>query len=171
MENDTIINKKVHAFFRNSLYPILLIGETKDERDKNMTGKVLEKQLSIGLKNIPGKFLEEMALVYEPVWAIGQESSASLDIIDDSHKMVRKIITKIYNTHISNYVRILYGGSVNIDNAKEIIKIPDVDGLAITRGALDAQNFINFIKITEIEAKYRFNKSYTRSMYENSDRM
>jgi triosephosphate isomerase len=71
--------------------------------------------------------------------------------------MVRKIISRIYDNKTSNRVRILYGGSVNDKNGKDIIKIPDVDGLAVTRGALDPQGFIDLVKITEKEAIYRTN--------------
>jgi len=158
-ETDVVINKKVLACYKNGLLPILLVGETIEERNKFKTKEVLERQLSIGLKDIPGSFLSKMALVYEPVWAIGQKQSASIDIIDNSHRLIRNIISNIYNSKIASTVRILYGGSVNTENGREIIRVPDVDGLAITRGSLDPSNFIKFIKMTEIEAIFRYKQS------------
>ena len=155
-ETDITINKKIHACYRNNIFPILLIGENAEERQKNITLDILEEQLQAGLAGIPPEFLPEMALVYEPVWAIGQKDSASLKIIEESHLMVRELLSSLYNPDISSSTRILYGGSVNTKNGSLIIKIPDVDGLAITRGALDANNFADFIRMTEAEAKKRF---------------
>lgn len=155
-ETDTTINKKIHACYRNGLIPLVLIGETKKERDEGSTEEVLKKQLFIGLRDIPGKFLSELALIYEPVWAIGQKEAASLAIIEESHKLVRKIISEIYSPLTSGGVRLLYGGSVNVKNGSKILEIPDVDGLAITRAALDPANFIEFVRMTEREAEKRF---------------
>ena len=155
-ETDISINKKIHACYRNDIYPILLIGESAEERGKGITLDIIRKQLLAGLNGIPPEFLPEMALVYEPVWAIGQKSSASLKIIEKSHLMVRELLSSLYGPGISRSTRILYGGSVNIKNGTDIIKIPDVDGLAITRGALDADNFSEFIRMTESEAEKRY---------------
>ena len=113
------------------------------------------KNFQTGLAGIPPEFLPGMALIYEPVWAIGQKSAASLKIIAESHLMVRQLLSDLYSPDISMSTRILYGGSVNLEVGAEIIKIPDVDGLAITRGALDADNFSKFILMTEAEAKKR----------------
>lgn len=154
-ETDITINKKIHACYRNDIYPILLIGENAADREKGITLDIIRKQLQTGLDGIPPEFLPEMALVYEPVWAIGQKDSASLEIIEESHIIIRELLSSIYNPDISGSTRILYGGSVNVENGAGIIKIPDVDGLAITRGALDASNFSKFIKITEAEAEKR----------------
>lgn len=158
-ETDTTINKKIHACYRNDIYPILLIGESAEDREKGITPDILKEQLQTDLDGIPANFLPKMALIYEPVWAIGQTGSASLEIIEESHLVVRKLLSTLYDPDISSSTRILYGGSVNTENGAEIIKIPDVDGLAITRGALDPDNFADFIRMTEAEAKKRFDTS------------
>jgi len=155
-ETNITINKKIHACYRNDIYPILLIGESAEDRERGITPDILKEQLQTDLDGIPPNFLSKMALVYEPVWAIGQAGSASLEIIEESHLVVRQLLSTLYNPDISTSTRILYGGSVNTENGAEIIKIPDVDGLAITRGALDADNFADFIRMTEAEAKKRF---------------
>jgi triosephosphate isomerase len=154
-ETDTIINKKIHACYRNGICPILLVGESAGERENGTTYNVLQEQIRTGLAGIPAEFLPGMALIYEPVWAIGQKDAASLKIIAESHLMVRQLLSDLYSPDISMSTRILYGGSVNLEVGAEIIKIPDVDGLAITRGALDADNFSKFILMTEAEAKKR----------------
>ncbi len=155
-ETDTTINKKIHACYRNDIYPILLIGESTEETENRISLDILQIQLHARLNGIQPNLVSKMPLVYEPVWAIGQKDSASLEIIEESHLIVRRLLSSLYNPDISLSTRILYGGSVNIKNGAEIIKIPDVDGLAITRGALDADNFSEFIRMTETEAEKRY---------------
>ncbi len=106
-ETDLSINKKIHACYRNDIYPILLTGESAEEREKGITLDIIRKQLLAGLNGIPPEFLPEMALVYEPVWAIGQKSSASLKIIEESHLMVRELLSSLYGPGISRSTRIL----------------------------------------------------------------
>lgn len=154
-ENDYTINKKVLACYRNGLAPLLLVGETMDEYKEEKTFNVLEKQLSIALDGIPPKFMEELVLVYEPRWAIGQRDAASLDTIANSHSMVRDCVKKIYDKNTAEKTRIIYGGSVNYHNARSIIGLPGVDGLGITRASLDPFNFSNIIKFVDIEARER----------------
>lgn len=156
-ENDYSINKKVLACYRNGLIPIILVGENLEERKSAITNKVLEQQLKIALNNVPVEFMKKLVVVYEPVWAIGQNNSASLEIIKESHIIIREILSRIYDTVTADLTRVIYGGSVNLENGSDIIKIHDVDGLAITRTALEPENLAMFIKLTEEEAIKRWN--------------
>jgi triosephosphate isomerase len=154
-ETNETINKKVLACYRNGLIPILLVGETKKERSENNTIGALREQLAVGLRGIPPEFMSKLVIVYEPVWAIGQKDSAPPDIIEKSHQMVRDLLKDQFNSETASICRIVYGGSVNIENGKKILKIPGVDGLAISRSALDPRDFASFIQMTEEEAAYR----------------
>lgn len=154
-ENNETINKKILACYRNGLIPILLVGETKKERSENKTVEVVKEQLATGLKGIPPEFMDKLVILYEPVWAIGQKDSAPLDIIEQSHQMVRDLLAEQFNSETASINRIAYGGSVNIENGKKILKIPGVDGLIISRSALDPQDFKNFIQMTQDEAASR----------------
>ncbi len=157
-ETDETINRKVAACCRNKLIPIVLVGETKEERDQGLTEKVVERQVRTALKGIPEGFVSNIVLVYEPVWAVGQKDPAPMGLIRQCHEMLRNILSGLYNLQVSKAMRIIYGGSVNYSNAKEIMEIPDVDGLGITRGALDPGDFIKIIRMAEEEARKR-NKS------------
>jgi len=154
-ETDETINNKVLACYRNKLIPILLVGETEQEKNDGLTEKVVKRQIRAALKGIPKKFMENVVVVYEPVWAIGKRVAASIDIIQKSHIMVRDSIEKLYDKNTATKTRIIYGGSVNYDNSKDIIKIPDVDGLAMTRASLDSANFVKIIRLVEEEARKR----------------
>ena len=154
-ENDENINKKVLACYRNGMVPLLLIGETREEREKDRTMEVVRSQLKTCLSGVPADFLCELVVLYEPRWAIGRKDAASLEIIERSHKMVRLGIEELYDAEASQVMRVIYGGSVNLENAGRILSIPDVDGLGITRSSLDPVKFAGFIRITEKEAKKR----------------
>ncbi len=156
-ETNETLNKKVLACYRNGLIPVLLVGETKKERDENNTIGILREQLAIGLKGIPPEFMAKLVIIYEPVWAIGQKDSAPLEIIEESHQVVRDLLKDQFNNKAADSCRIVYGGSVNKENGKEILKTPGVDGVAASRAFLDPQIFADFIKLTEEAAANRLN--------------
>ena len=154
-ESDKNVNKKVLACYRNGMVPLVLIGETSEQRDKDRTMEVVRTQLKACLDGIPADFLSELVIMYEPRWAIGCKDAASVEIIERSHQMVRLSIKELYGEEPSQAIRIIYGGSVNLENAGRILSIPDVDGLGITRASLDSVKFAGFIRVTEKEAKKR----------------
>jgi len=155
-ETDENINKKILACLRNNITPLMLIGETKEEMDMGITVDILKRQLEIGLKGINADMLKKIIIIYEPRWAIGQEQSASLYLIRSMHQKTRELLAQLYDDDFVKQVRILYGGSVNLDNIKEIIEIKEVDGAGAARSAIDALDFIRLIQITGNEAVKRF---------------
>ena len=154
-ETNENINKKVLACYRNGIIPFLFVGETKEEFDRGITEEILKEQLKIGLNGIPADFMKHLVIVYEPRWAIGQEDAASQDIIEKYHKKVRQLLAELYNDNIAYLTRVLYGGSVNLNNISSIIKIPEVDGVGSTRSSLDPINFVKMIRLVEKESEYR----------------
>ena len=154
-ETSKSINKKIKAAFKNNLIPFLFIGETKKEFKKNLTESILKKQLEAYLDGIPIDYISNLVLVYEPVWAIGQEESASVSIIQNSLKIILDLLKNLFGNGNINETRVLYGGSVNLINAKEIASIKEVDGFGSTRGSLNPNDFIQMIKIVEEEAYIR----------------
>jgi len=155
-ENDENINKKMLACLRNNITPLMFIGETKEEMDKGITEDVLIRQLEIGLNGVGEEILNKIIIIYEPRWAIGQKQSASPDIIRSLHRKTRELLSQLYDDNFVRQVRILYGGSVNLNNIKEIIEIKEVDGVGAARAAVDPLDFIKLIRIIEIEALKRF---------------
>jgi triosephosphate isomerase len=154
-ENDENINRKVLAALRNKITPLMFIGETREELENGKTEEVLRKQLKIGLDNVTSGMVEKIIFIYEPRWAIGQKESAPVETIRTMHKNARSLLEELFMPESVKKVRILYGGSVNLENIKETIEINEVDGVGAARASIDPLNFIKLVKITETEALKR----------------
>ena len=130
-ETDKDIRAKVQAAMRNHLLPVLCVGETALERSANETIDVLHDQLVGGLANITSDELADLTIAYEPVWAIGTGENAMPKDVKFAVSVIRKQISQLFGSKFAKEVRVLYGGSVNIDNAKSYLEIQGVDGLLI----------------------------------------
>ena len=159
-ESDENVNRKVHACLRNGIAPMMFIGETSEELEKGMTEHILRKQLRIGLNGVMPEDLERIIIIYEPRWAIGCKDSASLETIQTMHKKTILLLSEVYDKEIVAQVRILYGGSVNLENIQGIVSIDEVDGAGAARASIDPLNFIKLIRIVETEAKKREGSRY-----------
>jgi triosephosphate isomerase len=155
-EDDELINKKVLACIRNDLYPLLFIGDREKYEDKKILKEILENQLKTYLKSVKKEDLAKVVLAYEPVWAIDAKNAAPVDYIHDSLVLLREIIKDNYDEEISKNQMIFYGGSVNLSNAAQILKIENNDGISSGRGALDPEQFI---KILNIVIEFKTKKS------------
>ncbi len=149
-ETDIFVSKKIKAAIQSDLKPVLCIGETEAQRDEQETFSILDKQVSNGLKGSGLDELEDMVLAYEPVWAIGTGKTASIEQVEEVHLHLRSLLEKLFSKDFSDKTRILYGGSVNPANVKELMGIKDVDGALVGGASLDADKFINIIKYREL---------------------
>ena len=145
-ESDDWINKKVRSIVTNNLKVILCVGETSHERKSGETEIVIKNQIEKGLKSISD--ISNVIIAYEPVWAIGTGDTASAEQIEATHSFIRNTIHDNYDKR--NDIHILYGGSVNSTNAKELIQINGVDGFLIGGASLDANSFASIIKIVDL---------------------
>ena len=143
-ETNNQINKKNQKLIRNNMCPIFCIGETLEQRNDGLIEKTLKNQIIKGLDKLEAK---EIILAYEPVWAIGTGETATLEIIIEAHQMIRNILNDI--GFDGQKISILYGGSVNRNNAKELIALADVDGFLIGGASLDAKHFCDIYKFIE----------------------
>ncbi|MBU0972686.1 MAG: triose-phosphate isomerase [Proteobacteria bacterium] len=137
--------KKTWACIEAGLKPILCIGETERQRDEGKTFFILDKQVSDGVKGLGLGQLSDLVLAYEPVWAIGTGKTASLNQVDEVHQHLRSLLETLFSKDLAQKTRILYGGSVKPENAKDIMDIEDVDGALVGGASLDANKFINII--------------------------
>lgn len=144
-ETDKDIRAKVQAAMRNHLLPVLCVGETALERSANETIDVLHDQLVGGLANITSDELDYLTIAYEPVWAIGTGENAMPKDVKFAVSIIRKQISQLFGAKFAKEVRVLYGGSVNIDNAKSYLEIQGVDGLLIGGASLDAHQFAGIV--------------------------
>lgn len=150
LENDKLINLKLKALLNSTVNPILCIGETLEERQSHKTFQVLEQQISKAFDDINNEDLLRVTLAYEPVWAIGTGVSASSEQAQEVHSFLRNFINDNYG--ISDN-RILYGGSLNENNAEELLKMPDIDGGLIGGASLKLNSFITIIQIADTISK------------------
>ncbi len=144
-ETDLSVCKKVKAAVTAGLKPILCVGETLEQRDEEKTFLILDKQVSDGLKGFGLDDLKDLVLAYEPVWAIGTGKTASTDQVKEVHQYLRSLLEKLFSNALSDHIRLLYGGSVKPENAKDLMGIEDVDGALVGGASLDANTFINII--------------------------
>ena len=128
--------------------PILCIGETRKQRDKEETDRILRKQIEAALKNVSSFKLQasRLCIAYEPIWAIGTGNPCDVEEAQKIGLLIRKIISKIYSQALSKNLRILYGGSVNSKNAAAYIKGALLQGLLVGGASLKAKEFIKIVK-------------------------
>lgn len=146
------VRDKVAAAFRNDIRPILCVGETKEERLEGMTKQVLHDQIVTALYNLTAEEVADVAIAYEPVWAISTFGGelAKPSQIATAIAFIRHQITELYGERVAQAVRVLYGGSVDDQTARGYLEIEGCDG-ALVGGAS-----INYMKFTGIvDAAYR----------------
>lgn len=144
-EGDRLIAKKVRAALDVGLKPILCIGEKLDEREMGITFDVIDRQMSSGLSDADQDSLFGLVLAYEPVWAIGTGKAATLAQIQEVHSHIRSWLYQNFKSTIADSIRIMYGGSVNLENVKDFMALPDIDGVLVGGASLDPQKFAEMI--------------------------
>jgi len=148
-ETDIFVNKKVRAILENELKPIICIGETKKERDRGKTFEVVENQLREGLRGVKDIDATQILVAYEPVWSIGTGDTASAGTVQEVHGFIRKKLETIFRKDIAQQMRVIYGGSVNSENIKDLMAQSDIDGALVGGASLDAQSFAKIISMGE----------------------
>jgi len=147
-ETNSLINQKAKAILEHNLSPIICIGETLEERKQNKTFYVLEKQIKECLHAISIEYVNSIILAYEPVWAIGTGIVATSEQINEAHNFIREQLFSLYH-NASAQIIIQYGGSVNDQNAKDILALQEVNGALIGGASLKANAFLNIINIAQ----------------------
>jgi triosephosphate isomerase len=138
-ESDKVVAQKAGAVLRAGLAPIVCIGESESQRRAGRELSVATRQLRLSLpKSADG---QDMVIAYEPVWAIGSGLTPTLEDIETMHNHIRKLLARRFGADIANQIRILYGGSVKPNNAKDILAIENVNGALIGGASLDMKSF------------------------------
>ena len=145
-ESDHEVARKVLSALQNRLRVILCVGETLEERDKGRTARVISRQLKLALKGVGKSDICNVEIAYEPVWAIGTGRSARPAQISRAHKRIRRLLVSIFGQLKGKRVRILYGGSVNPENAVALATAVEVNGLLVGGASLKAANFLSVIR-------------------------
>lgn len=143
-ETDKALALKIPAALAAGLAPILCVGETEAERDDGDTERKLRHQIGEDLAGIPDERLADVVIAYEPIWAIGTGRVATPEQAQDAIAFVRALVGG-RSPEVAERVRILYGGSVKPENARELLSLPDVDGALVGGASLDAESFAEIV--------------------------
>jgi triosephosphate isomerase (TIM) len=144
-ETDEMVNKKIILLLQNDVTPIVCVGETLEEREIGIIEDVIVNQLEGAFRKI--ELDNPILLAYEPVWAIGTGKTASPQQAQEVHSLIRSWLIEHYGQEKADDIPILYGGSVNPENAKELLQQPDIDGGLIGGASLDLKKFKQLIDI------------------------
>jgi triosephosphate isomerase (TIM) len=140
-ETDATVNKKIFAAIGVDLTPIVCVGETLEERERNDTFKVLDRQVKDGLDGLTAEQIANLVIAYEPVWAIGTGRNATAAQAQEAHAHLRTRLRQWFGADAADRCHILYGGSVKPDNISGLIQEPDVDGALVGGASLDVKGF------------------------------
>ena len=146
-ETNRDVGRKLAAAVEGSLKPVLCIGETLEQRRRGDMHRTLSAQLSGALKGVPESAIESLTVAYEPVWAIGTGRHAAPPQVADAHGWIRRALARRFGAASAREIPILYGGSVNPDNAAELARVAEVDGVLVGGASLDHRSFAAIVKV------------------------
>lgn len=145
-EDFDMIRDKVAAAVRNEIYPILCVGETKNERDDGETKQVLHDQLMSGLSNLTARDIRNLVVAYEPVWAIGEGNvAAKPDQVKEAVDYIRSYVSDVFSKAAAGRMRIIYGASVAPEMVAGMLNQTGIDGFLVGRQSLNYHNFSEII--------------------------
>jgi triosephosphate isomerase len=144
-ETDATVNRKALAALGAGLTPIVCIGETLEERERNETMTVLDRQIKAGLDALTGDQVASLVIAYEPVWAIGTGRNATPDQANEAHAHIRSRLRQWFGGAAADQCHVIYGGSVKPDNTRELVALPDVDGALVGGASLDVRGFFDIV--------------------------
>jgi triosephosphate isomerase len=144
-ETTATLTQKVNVALANDLIPIFCVGENLEHRNANHHLEIVRQQLKEALYHLSPSDFSKLIIAYEPVWAIGTGVTATSHQAQGMHNFIRSEINKKYGKDISENTSILYGGSCNAENAKELFSCLDVDGGLIGGASLKAKDFVTIV--------------------------
>ncbi|MBW2674136.1 MAG: triose-phosphate isomerase [Deltaproteobacteria bacterium] len=144
-ETDEIVNRKMHAALKAGLRPIFCIGETLEQRKSGTTFTILQRQIKEGLNNIDSSDIRQVALAYEPVWAIGTGETATPAQAQEAHRVIRETLASLVGEGYASQAVIMYGGSVNPGNIRSLMEQPDINGALVGGASLEFESFAGIL--------------------------
>ncbi len=145
-ETDDTVNRRLEVALEAGLSVILCVGEVIEEREAGLTEDVLRRQCNRAFRGIGTKKAAKMSIAYEPVWAIGTGKTATPEIAEEAHLVIRGEAEAMFGKEYADQLRILYGGSVKPDNATALMSQPDIDGALVGGASLKADSFATIVK-------------------------
>jgi len=150
-EDDALVARKLRAARRDGLTPIVCVGETLSEREQNLTADVLVRQIRAAYDGLAEAEALETVVAYEPVWAIGTGRVATPEQAREAHRIVRATLDRVVSPGAGAKVCVLYGGSVNADNAPALFAEAELDGALVGGASLEAAPFFRIVAAAAAE--------------------
>jgi triosephosphate isomerase len=144
-EDSKVLFEKLNQLLQNNIKPIWCCGESFEDRNKHNYLKVIANQMQNEVFKLDKEAFSKVIIAYEPVWAIGTGLTASAEQAQEMHQFIRNEIANKYDIDVANQTSILYGGSCNADNAKQLFSLADVDGGLIGGASLQSESFVKLI--------------------------
>ena len=148
-ETDQAVQRKIIAALKAGLTPIVCVGETLAQREAGQEEKVVREQTTQALRGISEADIRRVVIAYEPVWAIGTGRTATPDQAQGMHCFIRRIMEETFHRTAAESILFLYGGSVNSNNAKDLLSQPDIDGALVGGASLKAEGFAEIVAAAE----------------------
>ena len=149
-ETDETVNKKIKAALEAGLTPIVCVGESLAQNEAGETQSFVSGQVKGALDGLSGDQVISLVIAYEPIWAIGTGRAATAQQANDiCGGVVRATLAELYGPEVAENTRILYGGSTNEKNIREIMAQPDIDGALIGGAALKVESYADMVRGTD----------------------
>lgn len=146
-ETDEQENKKVLCALNHNFTTLLCVGETEEQKEYGISEETIRIQLKKGLYGVTKEMVDKLWIAYEPVWAIGVNGKpATKEYAEQIHTVIRKTLIELFGEEAGEQIPVLYGGSVNKENAVPLSQMEHIDGLFIGRSAWQADNFNDIIR-------------------------
>jgi triosephosphate isomerase len=143
-ETDEMVNLKVKKVLTSELTPIVCVGESLDSREAGKAKDFVRSQLEGGLKDLTAAEASRIIIAYEPIWAIGTGRTATPEIAQEVHAMIREWLKETF-AEVGEQIRIQYGGSVKPANVNELMVQEDIDGALVGGASLEAESFAKIV--------------------------
>jgi triosephosphate isomerase (TIM) len=145
-ETDADVLRKTQAALNAGLFPIVCVGEKPDEHKAGKTNDVIVRQFAAGIAGLTEEQFANIAIAYEPIWAIGTGNVATPEIASAAHNLIRCEAEKRFGEDAAQELRIMYGGSVKPENIEGLMREPEIDGVLVGGASLDPKSFANIVQ-------------------------
>ena len=148
-ETDKTVNQRALTCLAHDITPVICVGETLEARKSGITNSVINTQVQNGIQDFSIEQIKHTIIAYEPIWAIGTGETATSAQAEEVCAYIRQILTELYDAETAQSVSILYGGSMNAKNAKELLSMENIDGGLIGGASLKPDDFTTIISYAE----------------------
>ncbi|MFA0087010.1 triose-phosphate isomerase [Vibrio sp. E150_011] len=153
-ETDDTVNQKVRLALKSGLKPLVCVGDTLEEKQWGVSKESIIRQVKIALYQVSGAQASNLLIAYEPVWAIGDTGiPATTQQAEEGIAAIRSALVELYGSELASQMVLLYGGSVNQENARSLINQPNIDGLFVGRAAWTPEGYLALVTIVSEQVK------------------